>query len=400
MRLTDTAIRKLHPKVTPYKISDGHGLHLLVQPNGSRLWRMAYRFAGKQRVLAFGAYPVVSLAMARRRRDEAKELLDAGSDPGAERRERKLAASRAAADTFEAVALEWLEGRRKGLTPDHFRRIEARLRDNVFPELGGLGISTIEPPRLLDAVRKIERRGAHEVARKTLQTCSQVFRYAVGAGRAARDPSADLRGVLKAAPPRQHRAALKAADLPAFFGALSTYDGAEQTQLAVRFILLTFVRTDELRFGEWTEIVDLEGRQPLWRIPAARMKMSREHLVPLSRQAVETALALRRLAGGSRMMLPAPGRHGVISENTMLFALYRMGYHSRATVHGFRGTASTILNESGHFHPDWIELQLAHVAGGVRGAYNSALYLAQRRQMMQWWADYLSEQEDLGRLIG
>lgn len=390
MALTDTTIqKKLKPAAKPYKISDGGGLYLLIAPDGARYWRMAYRFHGKQRTLALGVYPLVSLSDAREQRDEAKKLLAAGADPVQAKRERKRAEKLSAANTFEAVAREWHENQKGDWTENYSAQVLTRLEADLFPTLGARPIAGIEPPELLDALRKVEKRGALDIAKRLRQIAGQVFRYAIGDGRAKRDPSADLKGMLKAAGRQEHHKAMPREELPGFINALSTYDGEAETRLALRLILLTFVRTTELRAAKWTEFDLTNARE--WRIPAERMKMREPHIVPISRQAIEALAELRALTGKSVYLFPSPAAEGYMSNNTMLFAMYRMGYHGRATVHGFRAVASTLLNEMG-FNPDWIERQLAHdERNKVRGAYNAAQYLPGRRDMMQQWADYLDE---------
>jgi len=259
-----------------------------------------------------------------------------------------------------------------------------------MPEFGERPLASIEPIEILDAIRKIENRDAVEMARRVMQMASAVFRYGVATSRCMRDPTVDLRGALRAAGPVKRRSAMRADELPNFLKHLETYDGEATTRLALKMVVYTFVRTSELRFAEWREFEDMDGPEPLWRIPAERMKMRRVHLVPLAPDVVALLAELRPLTAKSRWLFPAPTRTGVISENTMLYALYRMGYHGRATVHGFRSTASTILNEN-QFNRDWIETQLAHAEGSVRSIYNAAEWLPGRREMMEWWAAYLGE---------
>lgn len=401
MPLTDTAIRNAKPRREPFKISDGGGLHLLLQPNGSRLWRLAYRFAGKQKTLALGSYPTVSLAKAREGRDNAKRLLADGVDPSAQKRRDKLALRAAGDATFKAIALEYLDNRRHTLTPLYADQLLRRLEADVFPYLGTRPITEIDAPELLDVLRRIEKRGVLEQARRLRQSIGQVFRYAMITGQAKHDPSTALKGALKPKGRQKHHMPMPRDELAGFLRGLDAYDGDPRTALALRLIVLTMVRTTELRAARWEEFEHLDGREPLWRIPAERMKARFEHLVPLSSQAVAALTELRALPGAKAngFLFPSPSREGCMSNNTMLFALYRMGWHGRATVHGFRGVASTILNEMG-FPPDWIERQLAHdERDDVRGAYNSAQYLPGRRQMLQRWAGWLDEVKTSGRVI-
>jgi integrase len=396
MPLTDTAVRNAKGLAKPRKLSDGGGLHLLVNPDGARYWRMAYRYRGRQKTLALGVYPAVSLADAREAKDAAKKLLARELDPSQVRREQRAAARISAKNTFEAVAREWCENRLAGWTSRYHENVVARLEADLFPEIGFRPIAEIEAPEVLAALRKVEKRGALEIAKRLRQTAGQIFRYAIATGRAKRDPSGDLKGALKAAGRQVHHKAMPREDLPEFLRALSTYDGEIRTRLALRLAVLTFVRTTELRAARWSEI-DFEAAE--WRIPAERMKMRTPHVVPLSRQALAAFAELRTIAGASEYVFPSPTIEGFMSNNTMLFAMYRMGFHGRATVHGFRAVASSLLNEMG-FQPDWIERQLAHdELNKVRAAYNHAQYLSERRRMMQQWANYLSEVSEGGKVI-
>ena len=388
MPLTDAKLRSLKPAAKPYKVSDSEGLHVQVTSGGAVLWRFAYRFEGKQKLLALGRYPEVSLQRAREARLAAKRLLADGRDPSFERKVEKRRKRVAAGHTFQAVADEWFELRRETWAKSYADRLRSRLDDDLIPELGRRPIAEIEPIEVLDVVRKVEKRDAIEMAKRIMQMASAIFRYGVATTRCMRDPTADLRGALKPAKPVKGRSALAAGELPAFLRALDAYDGDPLTRMALELVILTFVRTAELRFATWAEFEDLDGKAPLWRIPPGRMKMRRAHLVPLAPQAVAVLRKLRELNPGSDLLFPAPTRSKVISENTMLYALYRLGYHGRATVHGFRKTASTVLNEH-QFNRDWVEMQLAHVEGSVRSVYNAAEWLQGRREMMIWWADYL-----------
>lgn len=389
MPLTDTAVRNAKAREKAYKLSDGGGLYVLVSTSGARLWNLAYRFNGKQKKLSFGEYPAVSLSDARAARDEAKKVLATGTDPSRKKKEDKLRAKIEEATTFRVVAEEWFAHVKAKWVSTYSTRIWSRIEDDVLPAIGHLPIAEIEAPELLDMVRAVEGRGAIEMAKRELQSCSQIFRYAIATGRARRDPCGDLRGALKPRGKKNHRASLKAPELPAFLQALANYDGEAQTRIALQLVTLTFVRTQELRFATWSEFENLDSDEPIWRIPAERMKMGLEHLVPLAPQVVTLLRELRPLCGESKLLFPSPGKKGVMSENTMIYAMYRMGYKSRATVHGLRSTASTILNESG-WNADWIERQLAHAEQDeVRAAYNAAEWLQDRTRMMNWWADYI-----------
>ena len=333
----------------------------------------------------------MSLSNARTRREEARRLLAQNINPSAAKKAAKRADKIASENTFEVIAREWIANQRHRLAHRYSALILARLEADIFPHIGSRPIAEIDAPELLDVLRRVEKRGVIETARRLRQVCGQVFRYAIASGRAKHDPSADLRGALKSpGRPRGHKA-MPLAEVPAFIAALDIYDGEPRTRLALRLMVLTFARTTELRAAQWSEIENLNGKEPLWRIPADRMKMRREHVVPLARQAVAVLRELRSLPGSdsSPFLFPSPARDKYMSNNTMLYALYRMGYHGRAPIHGFRAMASTALNEMG-FRPDVIERQLAHrEENSVRAAYNRAEYLSERRAMMNQWANYL-----------
>jgi integrase len=389
-KLTDTAIKAAKAGSSIKKLSDGNGLTLLVYPNGSKYWVFRYRYLGKEKSLSLGIYPFVTLADARRKLFDARTLLSNGQDPSDARKESKRQAILSAENTFETVAREWISMKGAAWTPRYAEFVTTRLEKDLFPTLGPRPIKDITAPELLSAVRLIEKRGALDLAGRAMQYCAQIFMYGIATGRAERNVANDRKGALKTHVKKNY-AHLKAIELPEFLQKVKAYDRRHpQTQLAVTLLMLTFVRTTELRGATWEEI-DLDKAE--WRIPAERMKMRRDHIVPLSRQAVSAFRELQRLNGEWKYVFPNPYKpikH--MSENAILYALYRMGYHSRTTGHGFRHTASTILNESGLFSGDAIERQLAHVQSNkVRGAYNHAEYLPERRKMMQWWADYLDE---------
>jgi integrase len=377
MRLTDVRVRNAKPRAKPYKLSDGGGMYLLVKPDGGRYWRLDYRFAGKRLTLSIGVYPTVTLSQARASREEARRLLAQDINPSAAKKARKRTAKIASENTFEAIAREWIANQWHRLAVQYSTRLVARLEADIFPHIGSRPIAEIDAPELLDVLKNVEKRGVIETAGRLRQVCGQVFRYAIASGRAKHDPSADLRGALKSpGRPVGHRA-IPFDEVPAFLRALGAYNGEARTRLALRLMVLTFVRTTELRGARWSEIENLEGNEPLWRIPATRVKMRHEHIVPLAPQAVAVLRELRALPGSdaSPFLFPSPSREGHMSNNTMLYALYRLGYHKRATVHGFRAVASTALNEMG-FRPDVIERQLAHQEQDVvRAAYNRAEYL-------------------------
>ena len=390
MPLTDAKLRASKPRKLPYKISDGAGLYCLVTPSGGKLWRYRYRFAGKEKLLAVGDYPRIGLVDARRRRDAAMALIDEGLDPSAEKQKKKTAERQAAALTFEIVAREWHAHHEHEWTPKYCEQILSRLEADLFPTLGPKSIAQISSQEALATLRRVEARGVLETTRRLKQYSSAIFRYAIAAGYCTHDPVAPLRGALKTPPRPVHHKALDRSDVGEFLRSLEVYDGEPETRFALSLALLTVVRTNELRSASWTEFEHLgDPDKALWRLPAERMKMREPHLVPLSRQAIGVLTDLRRLTLSSGRLFPGKRAEDVMSNNTMLFALYRLGYHGRTTTHGFRRLFSTESNEYG-FHPDWIERQLAHDEWNrIRGAYNAAQYLVQRRQMLQWWADEL-----------
>lgn len=391
MPLSDTTVRMAKPRPKPYRLSDANGLYVEIAPNGSRYWRLKYQFDGKEKRLALGVYPVVTLAQAREDALEARRLLHKGVDPSAHKKERAREAKLAAANAFEAVAREWHELMRPRWTPHHARNVIESLEQDIFPALGHRPINELKAPELLDAIRKIETRGAIDIAQRVRQRCAAVFAFAIGMGYAETNPIAAMKGIF-ATHRKQPRKMLPREDLPEFLRKLQEFSGDRTIGLALRFIILTMVRTNELRGARWEEF-DLD--KGVWAIPAERMKMRAPHIVPLSRQVLGVLGQLKPITG--RYDLVFPGRSDVnkpISENTLLYALYRMGYHHRATTHGFRALASTILNECGLWRPDAIERQLAHKEqNAVRAAYHRSDYLEERTRMMQWWGDYLSKSE-------
>ena len=386
MALTDIMARNAKPKEKQYKLTDSAGLHLLVKPMGGKYWRYKYRFGGKEKLLSIGTYPLVSLAESREKCQQAKRLLLDNVDPSAAKKEKKLNNRHNVLNSFESIGREWHQNQRLNWTDRHAEYVLRRMEMNVFQDLGAKHIDEITAPKLLGALRAVESRGAIDIAHRVLQTCGQIFRYAIATGRASRDITSDLRGALKTRK-KEHHAYLKEQELPEFQLKLESYEGDLQTKLAIKLLLLTFVRTIELRGAKWVEI-DFEKN--LWRIPAERMKMRDPHIVPLSEPAIAILRQLREINGHREHVLPNRNQPlTFISENTMLYALYRLGYHSRVTIHGLRGTASTILNEHG-FRSDVIERQLAHTErNNVRASYNHAQYLPERVTMMKWWGEFL-----------
>lgn len=392
MKLTDKACRSTKPKDKPYKLSDGGGLYLLIQPDGSRYWRCKYYFAGKERLLAVGVYPFVTLAEAREKRDQARKLLASGRDPAVIKSEQKRLAIRKSLNTFEVVAREWHEKQKDRWTENHAACVMTRLEANVFPYIGTRALDEIDAPELLESVlRRIEKRGALEVASRVKQICGQVFRYGVVTGRCQRDPAADLKDALKHGK-SGHYAALDIKDMPEFLNALEKNDARlyARTRRAIRLLMLCFTRTSELICAPWDEF-DLENG--IWEIPAARMKMSRPHIVPLSRQAIEILKEQKEETAHLNTPWVFPSQispRKPMSNNTILFAIGRMGYKGRMTGHGFRALAMTAIKERLGYRHEVVDRQLAHApANKVDRAYDRAQFLDERTQMMQEWADYL-----------
>lgn len=389
MPLTDTEIRKTKPAAKPLKLSDGKGLYLLINPTGSKLWRWKYRVDGKEKLMTLGAYPDLSLAQARVRHEDERRLLQAGTDPMAQRKADKQARQLAADNSFATVAVSWWEGWKAARSDRHAEYVLRRLNDDVFPVIGARPVAQIEAPELVRMVKAIESRGALDIAKRALQTTGQVFRYAIAHGLATRNPAADIKpGDVLASRKRENYARLDAKELPELLRRIDAYQGTPTTRLAMKLMCMTFVRTSELIGARWEEFDLKAGR---WDIPAGRMKMKTPHMVPLSTQAVEVLRTLALLTGGRELLFPGERDHEkCMSNNTILKALERMGYKYRMTGHGFRGVASTLLHEMGFDHAH-IEIQLAHQErNAVSASYNHATYLPQRSNMMQLWSDYLS----------
>jgi integrase len=397
MPLTDRAIRNATPDEKAFRMFDGGGMYLEVAPSGGKWWRLKYRHQGKEKRLSLGVFPDVTLADARERRDDARRLLARGIDPSAQRKAEKRAAAGSAANTFEAVAREWLMKQVPRWNAKHADDVLRRLEANLFPDIGNTPIADLEAPDLLKALQAIERAGAHDLAHRVLQVAGQVLRYGIATGKCKRDLSRDLKGALTPHKAK-HQAAVSVEELPALLRAIDGYGslGDQMTAYALRLLALTFVRTGELIGAQWDEF-DLETAT--WIVPAERMKMKTEHVVPLSRQAIAVLRELRAIGADSRYVFPGRNGDKPISNNTMLFALYRLGYKGKMTGHGFRAVASTMLNEAG-FRPDVIERQLAHCERDeIRGAYNRAEYLPERRKMTQQWADMLDALAEGARVI-
>jgi integrase len=384
--LTNAVISGSKPREKPFKLSDGGGLFLLVNPSGSRWWRFKFRIHGKENLLSLGIFPEVPLREARELRDEARRDLRKGIDPAAKRRTARMAGG----ETFKAIAQEWFDKFSPNWATSYSSKVIRRLEICVFPWIGKMPISQIKAPDLLSCLRRVEARGKLGTAHRALQVCGRVFRYAVATGRAERDPSGDLRGALPPKQEKHHASFTDPASLAGLLRAINAYDGSAVVRNALRLAPMVFVRPGELRAAEWKEF-NLDSGE--WRIAAERMKMRVQHIVPLSRQAVALLREMQPVTGTGRFVFPSPRTDSrPLSDNGMLAALRRMGFERGVlTVHGFRSTASTLLNEQG-WNPDAIERQLAHSErDGVRAAYNYAEYLPERRKMMQFWSDYLDD---------
>lgn len=389
--LTVVSVQHAKPREKPYTMFDGGGLFLEITPSGNKYWRFKYRIGGKERRLMIGTFPRVSLAAARAKRQEARDALEAGRDPGQDKKKAKLLAALSVTNTFKAIAEEFCTKMEKdGLSGVTLVKTRWML-DKAYAAFGDRPITEIGAPDILAMLRTIEKAGNYETANRLRSRVGAVFRYAIATGRAERDPAADLRGAL-ITPTVQHRAALLEPDeVGGLMRAINGYNGMPITRLGLKLLALTFVRPGELRMAEWSEI-DLEGL--VWKIPAARMKMRREHRVPLARQTVDALRELALLTGNGVFLFPAiHTSQRTMSENTLNAALRRMGYgQDEMTSHGFRSTASTLLNESGLWSADSIERALAHgEPNAVRRAYARGQHWDERVKLNQWWADYLDE---------
>ncbi len=396
MALSDVQIRNAKPKEKSYKIADGEGLHILVMPNGSRLWRLKYRVRGIEKQLAIGPYPQISLKEARDKRDEAKKALRSGIDPSQAKKAQKVSDS--GAHSFETIAREWFEKFSSTWSASHGERIIRRLERDIFPWLGKRPVNEIKASDLLSVLRRIEERGAVETAHRASQNCGQVFRYAIATGRAERDPSQDLRGAIPPTKAKHHASITDPQEIGVLLRAIDGYKGGLVVRAAFRLAPLIFLRPGELRRLDWSEI-DFDKKEI--HIPGSKMKMKEKHIVPLSLQALEILEEIRPVTGEGRYVFPSPRSWDrPMSENAILVALRTLGYdNDQMTGHGFRSMASTLLNEQG-WNRDAIERQLAHAERDeIRAAYNYAQHLPERRKMMQAWADFLDELKAGGDII-
>ena len=386
MALTELAIKHLKPKDKAYRVSDGGGLCLEISTAGGKLWRWRYYHQGKEQMLALGKYPAVSLAEARKKRDEQRDIVDAGKHPTREKKIQKLRRAHDCANTFEKIARRWLDMKEESLNEKYAIQCLSRLEQHVFPKIGDLPVADITIPDVVGVVEAIGKRGTIETAKRMQQLMGQVFRYAAQRGLCQHNPAADLRDILPSKE-EKHFACIHPSELPELIAKIEARDN-DFTKYAMKLLMLTFVRTGELIGAKWEEI---DWAKEEWHIPKERMKMNRPHVVPLSSQAIAILKELQNRTGDKIHVFHSPASKSLhISNGTVLMGLRRMGYQNKMTGHGFRTLASTILNEKG-YHKDHIERQLAHEDDDkIRSAYNRAEYLLERKKMMQEYADHLN----------
>lgn len=386
MPLTVLQVKNAAPRDKDYGLADGGGLFLWIRATGGKSWRFRFRLDGKQSHISLGTFDKVTLAQARQLASEARQLVAQGKHPGLERETKRAQAAIARANTFKALALEWHQHKASRWSAGYSSDVLEAFERDIFPQVGSLPLATIKPMQWLHVFRKIEARGALEVLRKTRQRCQEVYRYAIATGRAEYNPIADIGGALQT-PTSKHYPFLPITELPELLRSIQACPGNDTVKVATRLLILTGVRTAELRGAPWSEF-DLD--KALWLIPAERMKMRRAHLIPLSKQAVAALRELESITGGYTLAFPGridPAKP--MSEAAINQLLKRSGYDGRATGHGFRHTMSTTLHEQG-YPSEWVETQLAHVdKNSIRGTYNHAQYLEGRREMLQWYADHL-----------
>lgn len=391
MSLNAKKVEAAKTRTKDYKIYDEKGLYLLVKVSRSKYWRLRYRFEGKEKLLAIGVYPKVSLSDARKAQDKAFKLLDKDIDPSAHKKLKRDEKKTKNKNTFEAVAREWYTEERKRWTDHHATRVISSMEKELFPTLGKLPITSITTPEIKRTINLIQKRGALDIAKRALGRCSSVFQYAVQSGIAEINPARELSGIVKT-PKVKHQTSLKREELPTLLKSIDGYEGLTQTKIALRLLINTFVRPGELRGARWDEF-DLDAKE--WKIPGERMKMNIGHIVPFTKQVIKLLEDLKPLTGRFELLFPSERKvTKPMSENTLLFALYRLGYKGKATPHGFRATASSILNEQ-NFNTDAIERQLSHTEKNkVKGAYNyNAEFMQERVKIMKWWSSYLYDAE-------
>ena len=396
-QLTELSIKQAKTKEKQYKLTDGEGMYLRVYPNGSKYWQLQYWFDGKQKILSFGVWPNISLKEARDKRFAAKKIIKEGIDPNDEKKERlEVQSSEREKEkirkisTFQIVAHEWFSRQSTQWTERHSIGVLSSLKMHVFPDLGEIPIADISNQDVIATLRKLESEGKYETCYRIRQKLEAIFSFAEIEGLCIGNPAIGLQKILTKPQPKSQNS-LPISELPEFLKKIDADTGASNTtSLAMKFLILTFVRTSELRFADWREF-DIDCTEPLWVIPAERMKMRKTHHVPLSRQAVSTLEEMQQYSGTEGYVFPQVyNQKKAMSENTLLYFSNRLGYAGRNTIHGFRSVASTVLNESRKWQPDVIELQLSHQESNkVRKAYNRAEHLDERRKMMEWWSDYV-----------
>lgn len=396
MKLTDMAIKRAKPKEKSYTLADGNGLSLLVETNGSKGWRYRYQFAGKTKMISLGIYPVVTLNEARTKRDEARKQVANGINPSEARKSEKAATINQTENTFKNIALEWYEGRKDRWSVGYRDDMMDAFEKDVFPYIGNRPIAEIKPMELLEVLSIMEKRGATEKLKKVRQRCGEVWKYAIITGRAEYNPAPDLASAF-VPHKREHYAHLSVSELPEFLSSIDKYMGSQIVRVALRVLILTGVRPGELRKAEWSEI---NFDTKVWEIPAEKMKMRRPHIVPLSEQVIDLLKQIHPISGSYQYIFPSRTDYRKhISDMALNTMIRRMGYSGRATGHGFRHTMSTILHEQG-YNTAWIETQLAHVdKNSIRGTYNHAQYIDGRREMLQWYADYMDALENGGNVV-
>ncbi|MDF7289705.1 tyrosine-type recombinase/integrase [Proteus mirabilis] len=388
MKLTDMAIKKAKPREKVYSLGDGNGLSLIVEPNGSKGWRFRYQFNGKSKMISLGIYPVITLNEAREKRDNARKLVANGVDPSEARKEERNKVSGQSENTFKKITLEWFNGRKDRWSEGYRDDMMEAFENDVFPYIGDRPIAEIKPLELLEVLSIMEKRGVTEKLKKVRQRCGEVWKYAIITGRAEYNPAPDLASAF-IPHQRENYPYLLADELPEFLSLVDKYQGSQIVRTALNILMLTGLRPGELRKSEWS-FIDFESRT--WKLPEKIMKMGRVHVVPMSDQVISLLRQIQPISGDYQYIFPSRTNHKKhLSEMAINTMIGRMGYRGRATGHGFRHTMSTILHEKG-FNTAWIELQLAHVdKNSIRGTYNHALYLEGRREMMQWYADYIDE---------
>ncbi|PCI01945.1 MAG: integrase [Alphaproteobacteria bacterium] len=391
MKLNDKACKNAKAESKPFKMADGGGLLLFVQPNGKKYWRMKYRIGGKEKLLSFGEYPLLSLANAREKREEAKKLILNKIDPSLKKKQEKRQKLSESENSFQTVTLEWVQNHFSDKTDRYKKTVLSRFERDLFPAFGSMPIMDIEAPDILETLRKVENRGTHELAGRLRGLCGQVFRYAIVTGKAKRNPAQDLQGALKPYK-KHHHACIEINEIPKFVQTLEQNHARlyRHTQLAVKMLMLTFVRTSEMIEATWDEF-DIKNKQ--WRIPAERMKMENEHIVPLSNQVLSILTELKELSPHSHYIFPSQlGHKKHMSNNTVLKALERMKYKGRMTGHGFRALGLSTIKEKLGYRHEVVDRQLAHAPrNAVDRAYDRAKFLDERTVMMQEWANYLDE---------